>query len=83
MDQNINRFNRFAKNIFNKDSAIEGVKALKELFIGWKAPSSLSDFNIDKSEIPALAANAMQQGTLGYKYKINYDDVVKILEKSF
>ncbi|MBX3044575.1 MAG: iron-containing alcohol dehydrogenase [Candidatus Kapabacteria bacterium] len=74
------RFERWAKNVFNENTVEEGIEALLNTLKKWKAPTSLAEINVDKSYIPRLAEIAMKQGTLGNIKKIEYDDVVKILE---
>jgi alcohol dehydrogenase len=73
------RFERWAKNVFGADSIDDGITAFISMLKKWKAPTTLAELNVDKSMIPELATNAMQQGTLGNFRKIEYDDVVKIL----
>lgn len=75
---NPKRFERWAKNVFGADSIDEGIAAFISILKKWKAPTTLAELNVDKSLIPELASNAMQQGTLGNFRKIEYDDVVKI-----
>jgi alcohol dehydrogenase YqhD (iron-dependent ADH family) len=77
--ENPERFRRWAKNIFNDDNIEDGIESLIKIFKKWKAPVTLSELGINPDFIPALAENAMQQGTLGNFRKIEYDDVVNIL----
>lgn len=74
------RFLRWSQNVFNVDTLEDGIDAYIKLLEKWNAPTKLYQLNIKSEEIPALAENAMRQGTLGNKYKIEYEDVVKILE---
>ncbi len=74
------RYQRWAKNVFGKDSIESGISAFEDLMKKWNAPTKLSQLKVDKEDIPKLAENAMLLGTLGNKRKIEYDDVVKILE---
>jgi hypothetical protein len=54
------QFKRFADEIFKKESAKEGIEALKAWFEKIGAPVSLRQASIDKSDIPAIAQNAAQ-----------------------
>lgn len=78
--ENPKKFERWAKEVFNENTIEYGINHFISMLKKWKAPTTLSDLNIDKSYIPALAENAMQLGTLGNFRKIEYSDVVKILE---
>ena len=51
-------FTRFAKEIFNKSTAEEGIIALEEWFKKINAPTKLIDLKIDKKDIAKIAENA-------------------------
>ena len=76
---NPSRFKRWAKNVLGADSIDEGIATFISLLKKWKAPTTLAELNVDKTMIPELARNAMQQGTLGNFRKIEFEDVVNIL----
>ena len=57
-DRNINQFERFAKKIFNKNDADEGISQLKSWFKKIGAPVHLKDVNISSSEINKIIENA-------------------------
>jgi len=57
-DRNIQQFERFAKEIFNKNNADEGIVQLKSWFKKISAPVSLKDANISSSEINKIVENA-------------------------
>jgi hypothetical protein len=57
-DRNIQQFERFAKEIFNKNNADEGIVQLKSWFKKIGAPVSLKDANISSSEINKIVENA-------------------------
>jgi hypothetical protein len=57
-DRNIQQFERFAKEIFNKNNADEGSVQLKSWFKKIGAPVSLKDSNISSSEINKIVENA-------------------------
>ena len=57
-DRNIQQFERFAKEIFNKNNADEGIVQLKSWFKKIGAPVSLKDSNISSSEINKIVENA-------------------------
>lgn len=57
-DRNIQQFERFAKEIFNKNNADEGIVQLKSWFKKISAPVSLKDANISSLEINKIVENA-------------------------
>ncbi len=54
-DKNTGQFKRFAREIFSKENAEEGIKALKSWFAKIGAPVSLQDENIPSSDIEKIA----------------------------
>lgn len=63
-DKNILQFERFAKEVFSKDSADDGITALQQWFDSIGAPVSLSAGNIPRESIPDIAQNAYALGKL-------------------
>jgi len=57
-EKNINQFERFAKEIFNKKTADEGIVQLKSWFKKIGAPVSLKDANISSLELNKIIENA-------------------------
>lgn len=57
-DKNLAQFERFAKEVFGKDSADEGITALQRWFDSIGAPVSLPKGNIPREAIPDIAQNA-------------------------
>jgi hypothetical protein len=57
-DKNITQFERFAKEVFGKDSADEGITSLQRWFDSIGAPVSLPKGNIPREAIPEIAQNA-------------------------
>lgn len=62
--RNEEQFKRFAKIIFNTNSAEDGIEALKAWFKKVGAPVSLKDANIDENRIDEIAANAYEASKL-------------------
>ncbi|WP_442764747.1 iron-containing alcohol dehydrogenase [Sulfurospirillum cavolei] len=58
--QNPAQFKRFAKILFGKDSAEEGINALKNWFAKIGAPVSLSEAGISKEAIEKIAQNVAE-----------------------
>lgn len=83
----VNRFARFAHNVFNVDldlenlelTALEGIKRLKAFFKAIGLSTSLKEVNIDDSRIEEMAAKATE-GPLGNFVRLNKDDVKNILK---
>lgn len=80
-DKNILQFERFAKEVFSKDSADEGITALQQWFNSIGAPVSLSEGNIPRTSIPDIAQNAYALGKLwgmGDDYCVeNIEEILK------
>lgn len=82
-ENNKSQFERWAKNIWGADSVEKGVEMLKNKYKSWGAPVSLRELHIAKEVIPDLATNAMIRGEFGILKKLNYNDVINILELAF
>ena len=57
-DKNLAQFERFAKEVFGKNSADEGITTLQRWFDSIGAPVSLPKGNIPREAIPEIAQNA-------------------------
>ncbi len=62
--RNEEQFKRFAKIIFDTNSAEDGIEALKAWFKKVGAPVSLKDANIDENRIDEITANAYEASKL-------------------
>ncbi|OOC58223.1 iron-containing alcohol dehydrogenase [Paenibacillus ihbetae] len=84
------RFKSLAVNVFGIDPAgksdeeagLEGIGALRRFWSSIGAPSTLADYNIDDSEIEAMADKAMRFGPFGNFRKLQREDVVEIYKMS-
>ncbi|ANY72315.1 butanol dehydrogenase [Paenibacillus ihbetae] len=84
------RFKSLAVNVFGIDPAgksdeeagLEGIEALRRFWSSIGAPSTLADYNIDDSEIEAMADKAMRFGPFGNFRKLQREDVVEIYKMS-
>lgn len=56
--ENEAQFERFAKNVFGLESAIEGIEALETWFEKIGSPTRFSQFDIKESDLDAIAENA-------------------------
>ncbi|MDQ7042775.1 MAG: iron-containing alcohol dehydrogenase [Sulfurimonas sp.] len=82
-EQNIKQFKRFSKEIFNLDSADEGIYALEAWFKKIGAPVRLEALNIPKDDIPAIAKNAYRIAQVwGYSKDYSSQDIAEILKKA-
>lgn len=59
-DKNITQFERFAKEVFGKETADEGIAELERWFDSIGAPVSLAKGNIPRDAIPAIAQNTYE-----------------------
>lgn len=88
MPKHVERFEKFAKNVFNieKETALEtataGIDALQTFWKSLGAPTTLSDKNIDDSKIADMAKHAVIFGSLGRFEPLEHQDVVTILTNS-
>ena len=88
---NVKRFAEFARNVFDvkeeddEKASLQGIEKLQEFFIKIKMPTSLSDFNIDKSKIDDLANKCTQHGATTVKSFIDlgFLEVKEIFKLSF
>ena len=71
--QNEAQFIRFAKEIFGKNTALEGIEALESWFNKIGTPTRLKDFCLDKANISDIIEN------LSYQNDIGKDDLENIL----
>jgi len=84
------RFKSLAVNVFGIDPAgksdeeagLEGIEELRRFWSSIGAPSTLADYNIDDSEIEAMADKAMRFGPFGNFRKLQREDVVEIYKMS-
>ena len=82
-NQNIKQFERFSREIFEVDSAEEGIKRLECWFAKIGAPVTLKEVNIPKDEIFDIAENANSLANvwgMGSVYTI--ETITEILEKA-
>ena len=71
--ENEAQFIRFAKEIFGKNTALEGIEALESWFNKIGTPIRLNQFGLDKSNISDIIEN------LSYQNDIGKDDLENIL----
>ena len=74
--ENEAQFIRFAKEIFGKNTALEGIEALENWFNKIGTPTRLNQFGLDKSNISDIIEN------LSYQNDIEKDDLEKILSNA-
>ncbi len=82
-NQNINQYQRFAREIFNLESADEGIYALEAWFKKIGSPVTLEALNVPKEDINAIAKNAYHIATVwGYSKDYAENDIIEILKKA-
>ena len=72
-------FRRWARNVWNAESAEMGVAALREKIHSWGNPTTLRELGVGVDQIPAIAANAVQSGLTGYVKALSEEDIRAIL----
>jgi len=82
-NQNIKQFERFSREIFGEQSADSGIEKLEAWFAKIGAPVTLSDANIPRDGIEALATNAYETSKVWGMDKLYSADIItEILEKA-
>lgn len=87
---NPKRFKQLAVNVFDvnpegktdEEVALEGIERLREFWTNLGAPSRLSDYNIDDSNLELMAEKAAINGPFGNFNKLEKEDVLAILRAS-
>lgn len=75
--KNEERFIRFAKEIFGKNSAIEAIVSLESWFNKVGTPTKLQQFGLSKQDIPQIIEN------LSFRSDISKEDLEEILNFAF
>lgn len=86
--ENIDRFARFAKNVFSVDGesktdeeiALMGIESFEEFLKDIKVPIRLGEEGISYDEFELMAEKCTKGGTVGRFVKIYKEDVLRILE---
>lgn len=77
------QFERFAKTIFGKDNAIDGIYELESWFKKIGAPTSLKAANINDNQIPELADNIARSSIdWGLSHIYTKEVILQILENA-
>ncbi len=80
-EKNSTQYERFAQEVFAKQSAEEGIALLKAWFDSIGTPTSLAQVNIPRERIPEIAQNAYELGIVwGMGEIYSAEDVAAILE---
>ncbi|SFC30003.1 hypothetical protein SAMN05443252_102624 [Bacillus sp. OV322] len=90
MKEDPTRLKQIAVRVFNVDpegktdeeTALEGIAKLREFWSSLGAPTRLADYDIDDSQIDAMADKAMANGEFGKFKVLNREDVMSILRAS-
>ena len=71
------QFERFAQQIFGKNSALEGIEALEAWFEQLGSPTRLSQFDIGENELDEIANNANTNGNFFGLNEIYTKEIIK------
>ncbi len=80
MEEDREKFERFSKEIFGKDTAEEGIEAFKSWLKKVGAPTSLKDVEIPENDIEKIAKNAAMRAPFGKLKKLYENDIREILK---
>jgi len=72
------RFEQFAKEVFGKDSALEGITALEHFFKEIGLPTRLNELNIGEEKLELMANAAVRGDHLGNFVKLKSEDILEI-----
>ena len=76
---NLDRLQRFAREIMGKDTIEEGIAALEAFYARMQMPSKLSDFGLTDEALQQCAQSCCARtGTVGQFKKLTSDDVLAI-----
>lgn len=86
--QDVDRFVRFAENVFgivntgaSKDAmALQGIDAMKSFFESLNMPTSFDMAKLPKDQLEKMAEKATENGSIGSFVKLDKEDVQRILE---
>lgn len=81
--ENIELFQRWAKNIWNANSVEEAILLFQQKLKDWKAPTKLSELGIKYEELDFIASNSLETPTLGVLKLLNQNDVLEILKLAY
>ncbi|ANE48131.1 butanol dehydrogenase [Paenibacillus swuensis] len=91
LDENVTRFKQLAVNVFgvstegksDRQVAEEGIKALRDFWTSIGAPSRLSDYNINDSNLELMADKVLAAGgAVGQFKRLNREDILAIYRMS-
>ncbi|MCZ8519929.1 MULTISPECIES: iron-containing alcohol dehydrogenase [Paenibacillus] len=90
LDSGVSRFKQMAVNVFgvdpagksDRETALEGIAALRTFWTSIGAPSRLADYEIGDDRLEEMADKAMVYGPFGFFQKLDRDDVLAIYRKS-
>jgi alcohol dehydrogenase YqhD (iron-dependent ADH family) len=72
-------FTAWAKNVWNKDSVADGIEAMRAQYKAWGSPTRLSDINIKKENLEAIADNILELSRPGKLKSFDKADIMNIL----
>lgn len=90
LDEGVARFKQFAVNVFgidpagksDRETALEGIQALRDFWTSIGAPSRLADYEIGDDKLELMADKAMLFGAFGHFKKLQREDVLAIYRAS-
>ncbi|CAG7632969.1 Long-chain-alcohol dehydrogenase 2 [Paenibacillus solanacearum] len=90
LDSGTARFKQMAVNVFgidpagksDRETALEGIRALRAFWSSIGAPSRLADYGIGDDKLEVMTDKAMVYGPFGYFKQLQREDVLAIYRKS-
>jgi len=87
--ENIDMFERLAKEVFNitegtkEEKALRGIEELKTFFNSLNAPVTLKEIGVKYEDLDKIAENAAIQAPLGAVKKLYKKDILEILKIAY
>ncbi|WP_409344412.1 iron-containing alcohol dehydrogenase [Paenibacillus sp. MBLB4367] len=90
LDEGVARFKQFAVNVFgidpagkdDRETALEGIRALRAFWTSIGAPARLADYGIGDDKLELMTDKAMVYGPFGNFKKLERNDVLAIYRNS-
>ncbi|MFC1546179.1 iron-containing alcohol dehydrogenase [bacterium] len=76
-------FNRWAKNVWNKETVEQGITAMKEKLKSWGTAVSLKELCVETSKFEAIADHTICYGSTGAVKKLTKEDILEILKIAY
>ena len=74
------QFERWARNVWNVNSIVEGADAFKSKLLKWNAPVTLADIKVDPDTIMDYYRQTIAISPIGRVNRLDISDINEIIE---